>query len=43
MEVVYKRCAGLDVHKKTVNACIGVPPYVLVTNEYMPFTTATLP
>jgi transposase len=24
MEVVYKRCAGLDVHKKTVNACIRI-------------------
>jgi hypothetical protein len=21
MEVVYRRCAGLDVHKKTVVAC----------------------
>jgi hypothetical protein len=24
MEVVYKRCAGLDVHKKTVNACLRI-------------------
>jgi transposase len=24
MEVVYKRCAGLDVHKKTVNACVRI-------------------
>jgi transposase len=24
MEVVYKRCAGLDIHKKTVNACIRI-------------------
>jgi transposase len=24
MEVVYKRCAGLDVHKKTVNVCIRI-------------------
>ena len=22
MQVVYARCAGLDVHKKTVGACI---------------------
>jgi len=25
MRVVYERCAGLDVHKKTVVVCIGVP------------------
>jgi len=24
MQVVYARCAGLDVHKKTVSACITV-------------------
>lgn len=24
MQVVYERCAGLDVHKKTVSACISV-------------------
>src|ERR1700747_2332094 len=24
MQVVYARCAGLDVHKKTVSACISV-------------------
>lgn len=24
MEVVYARCAGLDIHKKTVSACISV-------------------
>src|SRR5579859_5757396 len=24
MQVVYGRCAGLDVHKKTVSACITV-------------------
>jgi transposase len=26
MEVVYARCAGLDVHKKTVSACVSVCP-----------------
>ena len=26
MEVVYARCAGLDVHKKTVSACVSVYP-----------------
>jgi transposase len=25
MEVVYERCAGLDVHKKTVVACVLTP------------------
>ncbi len=25
MEVVYRRCAGLDVHKKTVVACAITP------------------
>src|SRR5262252_6892408 len=25
MERVYDRCAGLDVHKKTVTACVRVP------------------
>ena len=25
MEVVHPRCAGLDVHKKTVVACVLVP------------------
>jgi len=24
MQVVYVRCAGLDVHKKTVSACVSV-------------------
>lgn len=25
MQVKYERCAGLDVHKKTVVACVSVP------------------
>ena len=25
MEVVYARCGGLDVHKRTVVACVVVP------------------
>ena len=24
MRVVYDRCAGLDVHKKTVSACVSL-------------------
>jgi hypothetical protein len=25
MELVYTHCAGLDVHKKTVVACLRIP------------------
>ena len=25
MEVIYERCCGLDVHKKTVVACVMTP------------------
>jgi len=25
VDVVYSRCAGLDIHKKTVVACVIVP------------------
>ena len=25
MEVVYERCCGLDIHKRTVVACLVVP------------------
>jgi transposase len=25
MQVMYERCAGLDVHKKTVVACVVIP------------------
>lgn len=25
MEILYERCAGLDVHKKNVKACFGGP------------------
>lgn len=25
MEILYKRCAGLDVHKKNVKACFSSP------------------
>jgi len=25
MEVVYKRCCGLDVHKKSITACVLTP------------------
>ncbi|MDP9351356.1 MAG: hypothetical protein M3P51_07445 [Chloroflexota bacterium] len=25
MEVIYERCCGLDIHKKSVTACVLVP------------------
>jgi hypothetical protein len=25
MEILYERCAGLDVHKKNVKACLKIP------------------
>jgi transposase len=25
MEIVYERCAGLDVHKKNIKACVSSP------------------
>jgi transposase len=37
MQVMYERCAGLDVHKKTVVACVVTP----VGQETRTFTTMT--
>src|SRR5687767_14501127 len=42
MEVVYKRCAGLDVHKKTVHVCIRIAngkQMQVLTSVYGTFTT----
>jgi transposase len=42
MQVVYPRCAGLDVHKKTVVACIlSTSPQGRVTREIRTFSTMT--
>ena len=42
MDVLHTRCAGLDVHKKTVVACIrSVGPDGVVTREVRTFATMT--
>lgn len=42
MEVVYERCCGLDVHKKTVVACLAVPgPGGELTRTVRTFSTMT--
>jgi transposase len=42
METVYERCAGLDVHKKTVVACVLVPgPAGQPRKEVRAFGTTT--
>jgi hypothetical protein len=42
MEVVYERCCGLDVHAKTVLACLIVPgPSGKPTKEIRTFGTMT--
>ena len=41
MEVLYPRCAGLDVHKQTVVACLRVAQGGQVTHEVRTFKTTT--
>ena len=41
MEVIHERCAGLDVHKDTVVACIRVAADGKVRREVRSFTTMT--
>ena len=41
MEVLHRRCAGLDVHKKTVVACIRIAEGGKVKREVREFGTAT--
>ena len=42
MEVLYHVCCGLDVHKKTVAACLRLPgPKVTRTEEIRTFGTTT--
>jgi len=41
MEVVYKRCAGLDVHKETVVACVMIREGGEVQKEIRTFRTMT--
>lgn len=41
MEVVYNRCAGLDVHKETVVACVAIREGGKVQKEIRTFRTMT--
>jgi transposase len=41
MEVLYKRCAGLDVHKDTVVACVRVVQRRRIERETRTFATTT--
>jgi len=41
MEVLYARCAGLDVHKRTVVACVRLAASTTVQQEVRTFGTAT--
>jgi transposase len=41
MEVLYKQCAGLDVHKDTVVACVRITRSRRVTREVRSFATTT--
>ena len=41
MEVLYPRCAGLDVHSRCVNACARIAAGRKVTTEHREFATTT--
>ena len=41
MDVLYPRCAGLDVHKKTVVACVRIQQGQSVEQEVRTFETTT--
>lgn len=41
MEVIHGRCAGLDVHKKTVVACVRIAHDGVLTQEVRTFATTT--
>lgn len=41
MEVLYRRCAGLDVHKQSVVACVRISDNGAPTQEVRTFATAT--
>ena len=41
MEVLYPRCAGLDVHSRNVTACVRVAAGRTVTTEHQKFATTT--
>ena len=41
MELLHRRCCGLDVHKDTVVACLRLVPDGKVTTEVRTFQTTT--
>ena len=41
MELMYKRCAGLDVHQKTVVACVRIAEGAKLSEEVRTFETTT--
>jgi transposase len=41
MELLHRRCCGLDVHKETVVACLRLVSNGKVTNEVRTFQTTT--
>ena len=41
MEVMYPRCAGLDVHKETVVACVRIASDSEASASVRTFTTTT--
>ena len=41
MEVLYPRCAGLDVHARCVNACVRIAAGRKTTTEHREFATTT--
>ena len=41
MEVLYSRCAGLDVHSRRVSACVRLAAGRTVTTEHREFATTT--
>jgi hypothetical protein len=41
MELVYARCAGLDVHAATVVACVRIAAGGTVTYDYRTVSTST--
>ena len=41
MEVIHRRCSGLDVHKKTVVVCVRLVLDGKITREVRTFETTT--
>src|SRR5690349_11118517 len=41
MELLYPRCAGLDVHQKSVVACVRIASGAKATHEVRTFQTTT--